>query len=58
MRETAAHERFIIEGAAGVAVAAALETGSDYRGRSIAIAVCGRNIAMNTFRKVMGVGNA
>lgn len=53
MRETAATERFIIEGAAGVAVAAALKTGGDYAGRNIAVVACGRNIAFETFSAVM-----
>ena len=55
MRDTAETERYIIEGAAGVAIAAALKTGADYAGRNIAVVVCGRNIAMQTFRQVMAV---
>jgi len=53
MRDIAASERFIIEGSAGVAVAAALKTASDYRGRKVAVVICGRNIAMDTFRTVL-----
>ncbi len=53
MRDIAANERFIIEGSAGVAVAAALKTASDYRGRKIAVVICGRNIDLNTFRTVL-----
>ena len=53
MRDVAAKERFIIEGAAGVAVAAALKTSSDYRGGKIAVVICGRNVALDTFRAVM-----
>ena len=53
MRDTAVTERYIIEGAAGVAVAAALKTGADYAGRKVAVVVCGRNIAIETFRQVM-----
>jgi threonine dehydratase len=49
----AATENFIIEGAAGVALAAALKTASDYQGRKIAVVVCGRNIALDTFRSVL-----
>ncbi len=56
MREIAANERFIIEGSAGVAVAAALKTASDYRGRKIAVVICGRNIDLNTFRTVLDKG--
>jgi len=56
MRAMAANENFIIEGAAGVALAAAFKTASDYRGRKIAVVVCGRNIALNTFRAVLEGG--
>lgn len=50
MRDMAAHERFIIEGAAGVAVAAALKTAGDYRGGTVAVVICGRNVALDTFQ--------
>ena len=53
MRDMAAHERFIIEGAAGVALAAALKTASDYRGGKIAVVICGRNVALDTFRSAL-----
>jgi threonine dehydratase len=53
MRDMAVTENFIIEGAAGVALAAALKTASDYQGRKIAVVVCGRNIALDTFRSVL-----
>ena len=53
IRDMAANENFIIEGAAGVALAAALKTAGDYRGRNIAVVVCGRNIALDTFRSVL-----
>jgi threonine dehydratase len=54
IRDTAANERFIVEGSAGVAIAAALKTASDYRGKNIAVVICGRNIALDTFRAVLG----
>ena len=57
MRETAANERFIIEGAAGVAIASALKTARDYDGRKIAAVVCGRNISLETFRSVLRMGD-
>jgi threonine dehydratase len=53
MRDMATAENFIIEGAAGVALAAALKTASDYRGGKIAVVICGRNIALETFRSVL-----
>ncbi len=56
MREMAAAENFIIEGSAGVALAAGLKTASDYRGRKIAVVVCGRNVALDTFISVLQMG--
>ena len=56
MRDMVANENYIIEGAAGVALAAALNDASDYRGREIAVVVCGRNIALDTFRSFLGQG--
>jgi threonine dehydratase len=53
MRDIAANERFIIEGSAGVAVASALKTASDYRGKKVAVVICGRNIDLDTFRTVL-----
>jgi threonine dehydratase len=56
MRDMAANENFIIEGAAGVALAAGLKDASTYKGRNIVVVVCGRNIALDTFRSVLGQG--
>jgi threonine dehydratase len=56
MRDMAANENFIIEGAAGVALAAALKDGDNYQGRNIAVVICGRNIALDTFRSVIEQG--
>ena len=56
MRDMAANESFIIEGAAGVALAAGLKDASNYRGKNIAVVVCGRNIALETFRAVLDQG--
>jgi len=58
MRDMAATENFIIEGSAGVALAAGLKTASDYRGRKIAVVICGRNVALDTFRSVLQTGQA
>lgn len=58
MRDTAEAERFIIEGAAGVAVAAALRTGNDYVGRNIAVVVCGRNVAISTIQKALSTAGS
>ena len=53
MSELAATENFIIEGAAGVALAAGLKTASDYRGGNVAVVICGRNVALDTFQAVL-----
>ncbi|MGE4612622.1 MAG: threonine/serine dehydratase [Paracoccaceae bacterium] len=55
IRDMAAAENFIIEGAAGVALAAGLKDAKAYKGRKIVVVVCGRNIAITTFRSVMGL---
>ena len=53
MCDMAAYESFIIEGAAGVALAAGLKDAGNYPGKNIAVVVCGRNIALDTFLSVM-----
>ena len=49
MRAVAGADRWIIEGAAGVAVAGLLKAAPAYRGRQIAAVICGRNIALSKF---------
>lgn len=49
MRRIAAAERWIVEGAAGVALAGLVKAAHDYRGRTVAVVLCGRNIALETF---------
>jgi threonine dehydratase len=50
MRTVAETDRWIIEGAAGVAVAGLLKSGPRaYRGRQVAAVLCGRNIALDKF---------
>ena len=58
MRMIAQTERQIIEGAAGVAVAAALKAIKDdpikYKDKNIVIVICGRNIGFDKFLKAIG----
>lgn len=58
MRLIAHAERQIIEGAAGVAVAAALKVitaePDKYKGKNIAIVICGRNIGFDKFMRAIG----
>ena len=56
MCDMAANESFIIEGAAGVALAAGLKDASGYQGKNIAVVISGRNIALDTFRSVLEQG--
>lgn len=53
MWEVARHDRWIIEGAAGVAVAGLEAVKEEMRGKTVAIVVCGRNIeATKYFRSI------
>lgn len=49
MRHIAESERWIVEGAAGVALAGLIRRAPAYRGRKVAVVLCGRNIALNKF---------
>jgi threonine dehydratase len=49
MRKIALGERWMIEGSAGVAVAALIKTADRYRGKKVAVELCGRNVALDTF---------
>jgi len=53
MRKIAEKERWMIEGAAGVAVAGMIKLAEAYRERKVAAVICGRNIALQTFLKAM-----
>jgi threonine dehydratase len=46
-------ERWLVEGAAGVAVAGLLKLARKYRGKSLAVVLCGRNIPAAKFRVLM-----
>ncbi len=49
MRTVAQTDRWMIEGAAGVAVAGLVKSAGAYKGRKIAAVLCGRNIALDKF---------
>jgi threonine dehydratase len=60
MRLLAEHDHWMVEGAAGVALAGLIQTAATYRGRRIAVVLCGRNIALETFLSALslnGMGN-
>jgi threonine dehydratase len=49
MRIIAQSEQWMVEGAAGVALAAFLKESVRYEGRKVAVVLCGRNIALDRF---------
>jgi len=49
MKLLAQTDRWMVEGAAGVALASMLKLGSRYQGRAVAVVLCGRNIMLNKF---------
>ncbi|MCV9921363.1 threonine/serine dehydratase [Pseudomonas sp. BT-42-2] len=49
MRDAASCERWIIEGAAGVALAGMKKLAEEYRGKKVAVVLCGRNIVLEKF---------
>jgi threonine dehydratase len=53
MRLLLTRERWLVEGAAGVATAGFLQQARKWRGKSVAIVLCGRNIPESKFRKLM-----
>jgi threonine dehydratase len=54
MRRVAEAERWMVEGAAGVALGGLIKTADAYKGRKVAVVLCGRNIALDTFLKTVG----
>lgn len=55
MRSVAEAERWMIEGAAGVAVAGMIKLAAGYRGRKVAAVLCGRNIRLQTFLQAIAL---
>lgn len=53
MRLVAEHEHYLIEGAAGVAVAAFMRLAPQMRGKKIAILLCGRNLSMKQMQEAL-----
>lgn len=54
MRRIAEAEHWITEGSAGVALAGLIKRAEAYRDRSVAVVLCGRNIALDTFLAAIG----
>ena len=56
MRQLAQDEHWIVEGSAAVALAGLVKRKDDFRGRKVAVVLCGRNIALERF--LYGIGLA
>jgi threonine dehydratase len=53
MRRVARADYWMVEGAAGVALAGLIQRAGDYRDKKIAVVLCGRNIELGTFLAAM-----
>jgi len=56
MRLLAEHEHWIVEGAAGLALAGLEACADRLAGRTVAVVLCGRNITLDRFLGAIGVG--
>jgi threonine dehydratase len=54
MRDVAATDHWIVEGAAGVALAGLVKVAAAWQGGRVAVVLCGRNIALETFLGAIG----
>lgn len=54
MRRVAATDHWMVEGAAGVALAGLAKEADRYRGKTVAVVLCGRNIALDTYLAAVG----
>lgn len=53
MREFIDSHHMLLEGAAGVAIAGFLKVADEYKGKNVAIVICGGNISRETLKKVI-----
>ena len=54
MRMIAEAEHWIVEGAAGVALAGLVKRADAFKGKKVAVVLCGRNIALEKFLHAIG----
>jgi threonine dehydratase len=54
MRRIAEADRWMVEGAAGVALGGLIKIAGAYKGGKVAVVLCGRNIALETFLEAVG----
>ncbi len=58
MRRLADHDHWMVEGAAGVALAGLIQTAERWQGRKVAVVLCGRNIALETYLGALALAAA
>jgi threonine dehydratase len=58
MRRIAEAERWIVEGTAGVALAGLVQSAAAWRGKKVAVILCGRNIALDMYLSALDAGKA
>jgi threonine dehydratase len=56
MRRVAESDRWIVEGAAGAALAGLIASADRYRGKRVAVVLCGRNVALDTYLGALEMG--
>jgi threonine dehydratase len=56
MRLVMRTEHWLIEGAAGVAMAAFMKEAARYSGKRVAVVVCGRNVSERVLARLVGDG--
>jgi threonine dehydratase len=56
MRQVAESDHWLVEGAAGVALAGLQKRAAEFRGQTVAVVLCGRNIALDRYLGAIGHG--
>jgi threonine dehydratase len=56
MRRLAESDRWMVEGAAGAALAGLVQAADRYRGKKVAVVLCGRNVALDTYLGALEMG--
>jgi len=56
IRRVAEAEHWMVEGAAGMALAGLIQSADAYRGARVAVVLCGRNISPYDFARIVGGG--
>ena len=58
MVKLAESERWMVEGAAGAALAGLIQMADRYRSKKVVVVLCGRNVALDTFLAALEMGRS